>query len=62
MAINNQGQLSANLPKAYQLGPNGSQQCSNCSYYEETGNCTLWKAIVQPFAWCKKWKGGGNAS
>lgn len=60
MAINSEGQLSSNLPKKYQLGPKGNQRCSNCVYYEQTGNCTLWKAIVQPFAWCAKWQGGTN--
>ncbi len=50
------------LPDAYQMGPNGNQQCSNCVYYENTGNCTLWKAIVSEFGWCKKWKGGNNGS
>ena len=62
MTINDKGQLSSKLPKAYQLAPNGNQQCSNCSFFEETGNCSLWNAIVQPFAWCKKWKGGVNVS
>jgi len=62
MTINSQGQLSSKLPNAYQLHPKGNQQCSNCTFFEETGNCALWNAIVQPFAWCKKWNGGRNAS
>lgn len=49
------------LPDAYQLRPKGNQKCSNCVYYENTGNCTLWKALVSEFGWCKKWK-GENAS
>jgi len=60
MAINSEGQFSSNLPTKYQLGPKGKQQCSNCSYFEATGNCTLWNAIVQPFAWCAKWQGVTN--
>jgi hypothetical protein len=62
MTINDQAQFSSNLPKAYQLAPKGNQKCSNCSFYENTGNCSLWDAIVQPFAWCKKWKGVVNAT
>ena len=46
-----------NLPTAYQLYPNGKQQCSNCKFYEPSGYCSVWKAIVQEFAWCKKYKG-----
>jgi len=60
MAINSEGQLSSNLPTKYQLGPKGNQKCSNCAFFEQTGNCTLWNAIVQPFAWCAKWQGGKN--
>jgi len=44
-----------NLPSAYQLYPNGNQNCLNCGAYEPSGNCTVWNAIVQEFAWCKKW-------
>ena len=46
-----------NLPAAYQLYPNGKQQCNNCKFYEPSGYCSVWKAIVQEFAWCKKYKG-----
>ena len=61
MTINSQGQLSSNLPKAYQLYPQGSQKCGNCTHFVE-GYCNLFKASVQSFAWCKKWKGGADGS
>ena len=56
MVINKNEDFS-NLPAAYQLYPNGKQQCSNCKFYEPSGYCSVWKAIVQEFAWCKKYKG-----
>ena len=62
MAINNEQQLSSNLPKKYQLAPKANQKCSNCGFYEPSGYCTLWKATVQSFAWCAKWKGVVNGS
>ena len=58
MTINTSNQLSTNLPKAYQLSPNGNQNCGNCVHFLESGYCTLFKASVQSFAWCKKWMGG----
>ena len=33
MTINSQGQLSSNLPKAYQLYPKGNQNCGNCTHF-----------------------------
>jgi hypothetical protein len=62
MTINTSNQLSTNLPKAYQLYPNGNQNCGNCVHFLESGYCNLFKASVQSFAWCKKWKGGANVT
>jgi hypothetical protein len=54
MSINLKNDID-NLPSAYQLYPNGNQNCLNCGAYQPSGNCTVWNAIVQEFAWCKKW-------
>ena len=56
MVINKNEDIN-NLPAAYQLYPKGKQQCSNCFAYQPSGNCTVWNAVVQEFAWCKKYKG-----
>ena len=62
MGINSEQQLSTKLPKKYQLATKANQKCSNCGFYEPAGYCTLWKAHVQSFAWCAKWKGVVNGS
>ena len=62
MGINSEQQLSTKLPKKYQLAPKANQKCSNCGFYESAGYCTLWKAHVQSFARCAKWKGVVNGS
>jgi len=56
MSINNIGQYSKQLPKAYQLGPNNGQNCSNCEYFKNNGWCVLFNHSVLPMAWCKKWE------
>ena len=39
----------------YQDTPNGDQECSNCSLFQEPNACTLVDGEISPKGWCKFW-------
>ena len=40
---------------AYQDTPNGDQQCSNYSLFQEPDACTIVDGSISPAGWCKFW-------
>jgi len=40
---------------AYQPGPKGEQQCSNCNLYVTPASCKTVDGVVAPAGWCKIW-------
>lgn len=40
---------------AYQDSPKGSQQCSNCQYFQPPNACKVVAGIISPTGWCKMW-------
>jgi hypothetical protein len=39
----------------YQDSPHGSQECSNCQYFEPPNACKLVAGTISPTGWCKLW-------
>ena len=52
--------IPATLPPLYQIQTNkdvpADQNCKNCGYMEDNGQCSKWHAAVRPNYWCAKWK------
>lgn len=51
--------IPAALPPLYQIETNkevpSGQNCKNCGYMENNGQCSKWHAAVRPNYWCAKW-------
>jgi hypothetical protein len=39
----------------YQETPNGSQECSNCQYFQPPNACQVVAGTISPTGWCKMW-------
>ena len=40
---------------AYQSGPKGDQQCSNCNLFVTPSSCKTVDGAIAPEGWCKIW-------
>jgi len=40
---------------AYQDSPKGTQECSNCAFFEAPNACKVVDGNISPSAWCKLW-------
>jgi hypothetical protein len=39
----------------YQDSPKGSQECSNCQYFQPPNACQVVAGKISPTGWCKMW-------
>jgi len=45
----------AQTAAAYQDSPKGSQECSNCAFFEAPSTCKVVDGNISASAWCKLW-------
>lgn len=39
----------------YRNSPNGSQECSNCNFFEPPSSCKVVEGPISPQGWCMLW-------